>query len=50
MEDFSPYQRFTRSDWAALRADTPLTLDEVELKELPRDPEWSPESGFGCGW
>lgn len=34
MEDFSPYQRFTRSDWAALRADTPLTLDEVELKEL----------------
>lgn len=26
--------RFTRSDWARLRADTPLTLDEAELERL----------------
>lgn len=30
----SPYQRFSRADWAQLRADTPLTLDARELNEL----------------
>jgi type I pantothenate kinase len=30
----SQYQRFTRSEWARLRADTPLTLTEEELTQL----------------
>ena len=30
----SRYQRFTRSEWAALRADTPLTLTEDDLTHL----------------
>ena len=30
----SPYRRFTASEWGRLRADTPLTLSEEELKEL----------------
>ena len=33
-EDVSPYRDFTRSDWARLRADTPMTLNEAELDEL----------------
>ena len=32
--DFSPYIQFERSEWAALRADTPLTLTERDLDEL----------------
>ena len=30
----SPYHRFTRSEWAALRADTPLTLSAEDLARL----------------
>lgn len=30
----SPYRTFTRAEWAKLRADTPMTLDEVQLEEL----------------
>src|ERR1700691_1069701 len=30
----SPYHRFTRSEWAALRADTPLTLTVEDLIKL----------------
>ena len=30
----SPYHRFTRDDWAALRADTPLTLTVEDLRKL----------------
>src|SRR5579883_8633 len=30
----SPYHRFTRSEWAALRADTPLTLSAKDLARL----------------
>ncbi|MFZ1961225.1 MAG: type I pantothenate kinase [Methylovirgula sp.] len=30
----SPYHRFTRSEWAALRADTPLTLSLEDLSKL----------------
>ena len=32
--DFSPYARFSREDWAKLRAATPLTLSESDLSEL----------------
>jgi len=30
----SPYRHFTRSEWAALRADTPLTLTNEDLEKL----------------
>jgi type I pantothenate kinase len=30
----SPYATFTRTDWAALRADTPMTLDAGDLDRL----------------
>ena len=33
-EELSPYQIFSRRQWSKLRADTPLTLSEVELNEL----------------
>jgi type I pantothenate kinase len=33
-QDFSPYLRFTRSEWASLRADTPLTLTDDDLGKL----------------
>ncbi|GAB4228986.1 MAG: type I pantothenate kinase [Methyloligellaceae bacterium] len=32
--EFSPYREFTRAEWAALRADTPMTLTEAELDQL----------------
>ncbi|MFN3890038.1 MAG: type I pantothenate kinase [Beijerinckiaceae bacterium] len=32
--ELSPYHRFTRSEWAALRADTPLTLTVDDLVRL----------------
>ncbi len=32
--DISPYRRFTRAEWAALRADTPLTLTLDDLLKL----------------
>ena len=31
---FSPYQNFTKKEWARLRKDTPLTLTESELSHL----------------
>jgi type I pantothenate kinase len=31
---FSPYQMFSRHDWARLRADTPMTLEPHELEQL----------------
>jgi type I pantothenate kinase len=30
----SPYLRFPRDEWAALRADTPLTLDDADLDRI----------------
>src|ERR1700710_3109627 len=30
----SPYRRFSRDEWAALRADTPLTLTVEDLRKL----------------
>ena len=33
-QDVSPYRFFTKTEWARLRADTPLTLDEADLDEL----------------
>ena len=32
--EFLPYRTLARSQWAALRADTPLTLNAEELEEL----------------
>ena len=32
--ELSPYRRFSRSEWAALRADTPLTLTIEDLSKL----------------
>ncbi len=32
--ELSPYQVFSRKQWAKLRADTPLTLSEEQLQEL----------------
>ena len=32
--DLSPYQSFARRDWARLRADTPMTLDDAEIERL----------------
>ncbi len=32
--EVTPYRRFTRGEWARLRADTPLTLNADELDEL----------------
>jgi type I pantothenate kinase len=31
---YSPYRVFTRAQWARLRADTPMTLEESELDQL----------------
>ncbi len=33
-EEISPYRHFTRAEWAALRADTPLTLTIDDLNRL----------------
>ena len=32
--ELSPYRRFTRAEWASLRADTPLTLTIDDLSRL----------------
>lgn len=32
--DFSPYRKFSRADWARLRLDTPMTLDEQDIEQL----------------
>ncbi|WP_374308576.1 type I pantothenate kinase [Methylocella sp.] len=34
VEELSPYHHFTREEWAALRADTPLTLTRDDLSRL----------------
>ena len=34
LQQITPYRTFARTEWAKLRADTPLTLTEEELKEL----------------
>lgn len=34
MPEVSPYRHFGRAEWAHLRADTPLTLDEADLGRL----------------
>jgi type I pantothenate kinase len=34
VDALSPYRTFSRAEWAALRADTPLTLGPEELKSL----------------
>jgi len=34
LDDLSPYRRFAREQWAALRADTPLTLSAEDLEEV----------------
>lgn len=33
-QQITPYRTFSRAEWAKLRADTPLTLNEEELNEL----------------
>ena len=32
--DFSPYRFFSREDWARLRADTPMTLEERDVAQI----------------
>ena len=32
--EFSPYRRFSRAEWARLRADTPLTLTQADVQQL----------------
>jgi len=34
LSSLSPFRRFSRAQWAALRADTPLTLTEKDLEEV----------------
>ncbi len=34
MDDLSPYRRFSRARWAALRADTPLTLTARDIEQV----------------
>ena len=31
---FSPYRIFQRDEWARLRADTPMTLDDTEIERM----------------
>ena len=33
-ESLSPFRRFARAEWAALRADTPLTLTEADIEQV----------------
>ena len=33
-KEVSPFRRFARDEWAALRADTPMTLTQIDLDEL----------------
>ena len=33
-KEVSPFRRFSRDEWAALRADTPMTLTQADLDEL----------------
>ena len=34
VKEVSPFRRFSREEWAALRADTPMTLTQSDLDEL----------------
>ena len=34
LDDLSPFRRFPRHEWAALRADTPLTLTAEDIEEV----------------
>ncbi|RXF70332.1 type I pantothenate kinase [Hansschlegelia zhihuaiae] len=34
LPSLSPYTTFSRKEWAALRADTPMTLDDADLERL----------------
>lgn len=34
VKEVSPFRRFSRQEWAALRADTPMTLTQADLDEL----------------
>ena len=34
VKEVSPFRRFSREEWAALRADTPMTLTQKDLDEL----------------
>jgi type I pantothenate kinase len=34
VKEVSPFRRFAREEWAALRADTPMTLIQQDLDEL----------------
>lgn len=34
VKEISPFRRFAREEWAALRADTPMTLTQTDLDEL----------------
>jgi type I pantothenate kinase len=34
VKEVSPFRRFSRDEWAALRADTPMTLNQADLDEL----------------
>ena len=34
MQDLSPFRRFARDEWAALRADTPLTLTAEDIEQV----------------
>ena len=33
-KEFSPYRVFSRTEWARLRADTPMTLTEDDIAQL----------------
>jgi type I pantothenate kinase len=32
--EVSPFRRFDRDEWSKLRADTPMTLTQIDLDEL----------------
>ena len=32
--EITPFQKFSREEWARLRADTPMTLDEMDVEQL----------------
>ena len=34
VKEVSPFRRFAREEWAALRSDTPMTLTQADLDEL----------------
>ena len=34
VKDVTPFRRFSREEWAALRADTPMTLTQKDIDEL----------------